>query len=133
MKQIIDHLCRCAATQSTRARVYAVREVAETVIPYIVKHEIYHGKHLDAYGRTRARGELSWIDDTGEIRVNRGYRIEMNSAIGPHKGGCVFMSRSILASSSFWPLNRFLKMPSQIADGWWKRRTSIPKANQMER
>ena len=33
---------------------------------------------------------VNWIDDKGEIRVNRGYRVEMNSAIGPYKGGLRF-------------------------------------------
>ena len=33
---------------------------------------------------------VNWIDDSGEIRVNRGYRVEMNSAIGPYKGGLRF-------------------------------------------
>ena len=33
---------------------------------------------------------VNWIDDNGEIRVNRGYRVEMNSAIGPYKGGLRF-------------------------------------------
>jgi glutamate dehydrogenase (NADP+) len=33
---------------------------------------------------------VPWVDDTGEIQVNRGYRVEMNSAIGPYKGGLRF-------------------------------------------
>ena len=33
---------------------------------------------------------VNWVDDSGEIQVNRGYRIQMNSAIGPYKGGLRF-------------------------------------------
>ncbi|HID31953.1 MAG TPA: glutamate dehydrogenase, partial [bacterium (Candidatus Stahlbacteria)] len=33
---------------------------------------------------------VNWVDDKGEVQVNRGYRIEMNSAIGPYKGGLRF-------------------------------------------
>jgi glutamate dehydrogenase (NADP+) len=60
----------------------AVQEVAETVIPYIVNHKIYQG----------------------EIQVNRGYRIQMNSAIGPYKGGLRFhpsVNASILKFLAF--------------------------------
>jgi len=34
--------------------------------------------------------EVPWVDDNGEIQINKGYRIEMNSAIGPYKGGLRF-------------------------------------------
>ena len=33
---------------------------------------------------------VNWVDDKGEIQVNRGYRVQMNSAIGPYKGGLRF-------------------------------------------
>ncbi|MDG1760811.1 MAG: NADP-specific glutamate dehydrogenase [Flavobacteriaceae bacterium] len=71
----------------------AVQEVAETVIPYIVKQDIYHGKNIllrMAEPERVLMFRVSWVDDQGEIRVNRGYRIEMNSAIGPYKGGLRF-------------------------------------------
>lgn len=71
----------------------AVQEVAETVIPYIVQHDIYHGKNIllrMAEPERVLMFRVSWVDDQGEIRVNRGYRIEMNSAIGPYKGGLRF-------------------------------------------
>ena len=71
----------------------AVQEVAETVIPYIVQHDIYHGKNIllrMAEPERVLMFRVSWVDDQGEIRVNRGYRIEMNSAIGPYNGGLRF-------------------------------------------
>lgn len=71
----------------------AVREVSETVIPYIISNKIYHGKNLLMRMVEPERVlmfRVNWVDDLGEIRVNRGYRVQMNSAIGPYKGGLRF-------------------------------------------
>jgi len=71
----------------------AVQEVAETVIPYIVSQEIYNGKNILLRMVEPERVlmfRVPWMDDSGEIVVNRGFRIEMNSAIGPYKGGLRF-------------------------------------------
>ena len=71
----------------------AVREVSEDLIPYIVGQKIYHGKNILMRMIEPERVvmfRVNWIDDSGEIRVNRGYRVEMNSAIGPYKGGLRF-------------------------------------------
>ncbi|WP_298779342.1 NADP-specific glutamate dehydrogenase [uncultured Polaribacter sp.] len=85
----------------------AVQEVAETVIPYIVNHDIYHGKNILLRMVEPERlisFRVSWVDDSGEIQVNRGYRIQMNSAIGPYKGGLRFhptVNASILKFLAF--------------------------------
>ena len=85
----------------------AVQEVAETVIPYIVTKDIYRGKNLLMRMVEPERAitfRVPWIDDKGEIQVNRGYRIQMNSAIGPYKGGLRFhptVSMSILKFLAF--------------------------------
>lgn len=71
----------------------AVEEVAETVIPYIVDHDIYYGKNILLRMVEPERVimfRVPWVDDKGEIIVNRGFRIQMNSAIGPYKGGLRF-------------------------------------------
>ena len=71
----------------------AVEEVAETVIPYIVNEDIYHGKNILLRMVEPERVisfRVCWVDDLGEIQVNRGYRVQMNSAIGPYKGGLRF-------------------------------------------
>jgi len=71
----------------------AVEEVAETVIPYIASQEIYSGKNILLRMVEPERVmmfRVPWVDDSGEIQVNRGYRIQMNSAIGPYKGGLRF-------------------------------------------
>ena len=85
----------------------AVQEVAETVIPYIVEKDIYHGKNILLRMVEPERlisFRVSWVDDDGEIQVNRGYRIQMNSAIGPYKGGLRFhpsVNASILKFLAF--------------------------------
>lgn len=85
----------------------AVQEVAETVIPYIVKHDIYHGKNILLRMVEPERlisFRVNWVDDNGEIQVNRGYRVQMNSAIGPYKGGLRFhptVNASILKFLAF--------------------------------
>jgi len=71
----------------------AVREVSDDLIPYIVSQDIYHGKNVLMRMCEPERVimfRVNWVDDNGEIRVNRGYRVEMNSAIGPYKGGLRF-------------------------------------------
>lgn len=85
----------------------AVQEVAETVIPYIAKHDIYNGKNILLRMVEPERlisFRVCWVDDTGEIQVNRGYRVQMNSAIGPYKGGLRFhptVNASILKFLAF--------------------------------
>ncbi|MEP0133548.1 MAG: NADP-specific glutamate dehydrogenase [Eudoraea sp.] len=87
--------------------IQAVQEVADTVIPYIVQHEIYYGKNILLRMVEPERlisFRVSWVDDEGEIHVNRGYRIQMNSAIGPYKGGLRFhpsVNASILKFLAF--------------------------------
>lgn len=71
----------------------AVQEVAETVIPYIVESNMYYGHNILLRITEPERTiifRVPWVDDAGEIQVNRGFRIEMNSAIGPYKGGLRF-------------------------------------------
>ena len=87
--------------------IQAVQEVAETVIPYIAKHDIYNGKNILLRMVEPERlisFRVAWVDDAGEIHVNRGYRIQMNSAIGPYKGGLRFhpsVNASILKFLAF--------------------------------
>ncbi len=87
--------------------IQAVQEVAETVIPYIASNEIYNGKNILLRMVEPERlisFRVAWVDDKGEIHVNRGYRIQMNSAIGPYKGGLRFhpsVNASILKFLAF--------------------------------
>jgi glutamate dehydrogenase (NADP+) len=71
----------------------AVKEVAETVIPFIEENSKYQNKMLLERMVESDRiliFRVVWTDDNGETQVNRGYRIQMNSAIGPYKGGIRF-------------------------------------------
>lgn len=71
----------------------AVHEVAETVIPFIENNPKYQGKMLLERMVEAERVimfRVTWLDDKGNTQVNRGYRIQMNSAIGPYKGGLRF-------------------------------------------
>ncbi|MFB0997433.1 MAG: NADP-specific glutamate dehydrogenase [Flavobacteriales bacterium] len=71
----------------------AVLEVAETVIPYIEANPKYKkAKILERMVNPERviMFRVPWLDDAGEIQINRAYRIEMNSAIGPYKGGLRF-------------------------------------------
>jgi glutamate dehydrogenase (NADP+) len=71
----------------------AVHEVAETVLPFIENNPKYQGKMLLERMVEAERiimFRVTWLDDQGNTQVNRGYRIQMNSAIGPYKGGLRF-------------------------------------------
>lgn len=71
----------------------AVHEVAEAVIPYMEENPKYKtAKILDRIVEPERTliFRVPWVDDKGEIQVNRGYRVEFNSAIGPYKGGLRF-------------------------------------------
>lgn len=73
--------------------IQAVKEVAVTVIPFISTRKEYTGMKLLERMAEPERViifRVPWIDDKGEIQVNRGFRIQMNSAIGPYKGGIRF-------------------------------------------
>ena len=71
----------------------AVHEVAETVIPFIADKKEYADANIlnrIVEPERVIMFRVPWIDDKGEFQVNRGYRIQMNSAIGPYKGGLRF-------------------------------------------
>ena len=71
----------------------AVHEVAETVIPFIEKNKKYQNHKLlerMAEPERTILFRVAWVDDQGEVQINKGYRVEFNSAIGPYKGGLRF-------------------------------------------
>ncbi len=71
----------------------AVREVTENVMPFINKNPRYKkAKILERIAEPErvVMFRVPWIDDSGEIQINRGFRVQMNSAIGPYKGGLRF-------------------------------------------
>ncbi len=71
----------------------AVQEVAETLIPFIQDHKIYQETAILDRMTEPERVlifRVPWQDDKGNFRINRGFRIQMNSTIGPYKGGLRF-------------------------------------------
>jgi glutamate dehydrogenase (NADP+) len=71
----------------------AVQEVSESLIPFIEENPKYkHARILERMAEPERTiiFRVPWLDDKGEIQINRGFRIEMNSAIGPYKGGLRF-------------------------------------------
>ena len=73
--------------------IQSVTEVAETVIPFIKENPEYGvDKLLERIAEPErvTMFRVPWTDDNNEVQVNRGYRIQMNSAIGPYKGGLRF-------------------------------------------
>ena len=71
----------------------AVKEVVESVAPYIAKHPyLMDQKILERIAEPERviMFRVPWLDDEGEVHINRGYRVQCNSAIGPYKGGLRF-------------------------------------------
>jgi len=71
----------------------AVTEVIESILPILDEYpELREAKILERMVEPERMiiFRVSWVDDRGEIQVNRGFRVEMNSAIGPYKGGLRF-------------------------------------------
>ena len=87
--------------------IQAVEEVAEAVIPLVENTPMYKkAKILERLMEPERMiiFRVAWIDDSGEVQVNRGFRIEMSSAIGPYKGGLRFhpsVNMSILKFLAF--------------------------------
>lgn len=71
----------------------AVKEVVESLMPVVEENPKYkYAKILERMTEPERTilFRVPWVDDNGEIHINKGYRIEMNSAIGPYKGGIRF-------------------------------------------
>ncbi|HTX72729.1 MAG TPA: Glu/Leu/Phe/Val dehydrogenase dimerization domain-containing protein, partial [Rectinemataceae bacterium] len=90
----------------------AVQEVVESLIPVFEKSPHYRkAKVLEriCIPERTVMFRVPWIDDKGEIQINRGYRIEMNSAIGPYKGGLRFHPTVYLGILKFLAFEQVFK------------------------
>ncbi|MEZ4807315.1 MAG: NADP-specific glutamate dehydrogenase [Flavobacteriales bacterium] len=90
----------------------AVHEVAEVVIPFMEANPRYKGKMLLERMVEPERTimfRVPWVDDKGNIQVNRGYRVEFNSAIGPYKGGLRFRDSVNLSILKFLGFEQVFK------------------------
>ena len=90
----------------------AVQEVAESLEVVLDKHPIYREKKIlerIAEPERVIMFRVPWLNDKGEVQVNRGFRIEMNSAIGPYKGGMRFHPTVYLGLLKFLAFEQVLK------------------------
>src|SRR5210317_1964493 len=102
MVNIVEHV----KTKDPEQREFhqAVTEVAESIKPMLEQHP--------EYGKAKILGRIvepervimfrvPWVDDRGEVQINRGYRVEFNSALGPYKGGLRFHASVTLSILKF--------------------------------
>lgn len=90
----------------------AVHEVIETIAPFLLENPKYLKAKIPERMVEPERViifRVPWFDDRGEVQVNRGYRIEMNSAIGPYKGGLRFHPTVNLSILKFLAFEQVLK------------------------
>jgi len=93
-KKVKDFMATVQARSPYESEFHqAVQEFAEVVIPFVEKNKKYQGHNLLERMTEPDRAisfRVTWVDDKGNIQVNRGYRIQFNMAIGPYKGGLRF-------------------------------------------
>lgn len=90
----------------------AVREVATSVIPYMeTRPEYWKNKILERLTEPERTiiFRVPWLNDKGDIEINRGYRIQMSSALGPYKGGLRFHPSVNLSVLKFLAFEQVLK------------------------
>ena len=90
----------------------AVREVAESVMPLVETTPAYRQARILERMVEPERVlmfRVPWVDDRGEIHVNRGFRVEMSSAIGPYKGGLRFHPSVTLGTLKFLAFEQVFK------------------------
>lgn len=90
----------------------AVREVVESVAPYVVAYPyLMDLKILERMVEPERviMFRVPWMDDRGEIHINRGYRVQMNSALGPYKGGIRFHASVNLSIMKFLAFEQTFK------------------------
>ena len=90
----------------------AVHEVAESVIPFMANHPKYKKARILERMVEPERVvmfRVPWVDDNGEFQINRGFRIQMNSAIGPYKGGLRFHPSVYLGILKFLAFEQVFK------------------------
>jgi len=112
--QSFQEFCTYIAKHNPRQPEYqqAVDEVMESIWPFITSHPRYaeHGLLDRLVEPERAIiFRVSWVDDQNEVRVNRGYRIQHSSSIGPYKGGTRFHPSVNLSILKFLAFEQTLK------------------------
>ncbi len=111
----------------------AAEEVLESLEPTAKKHpefvkaKIYE-RNVEPDRVVMFR--VPWLDDKGDLQVNRGFRIQYNNAIGPYKGGTRFHPSVNLGILKFLGSNRYSRIPDDTSHGRCKGEAiSIPREN----
>ena len=113
-QNLIDEFMQRVRTKNPGEPEYhqAVLEVAESVIPFMEENPRYKKAKILTRIVEPERVlmfRVPWIDDKGELCVNRGFRIQMNSAIGPYKGGLRFHPTVYLGILKFLAFEQVFK------------------------
>ncbi len=90
----------------------AVHEVVESLAPFVVQNPVYRKARIlerMAEPERMIIFRVPWVNDKGEVEINRGYRIQMSSAIGPYKGGLRFHASVNLSILKFLAFEQVLK------------------------
>ncbi len=90
----------------------AVKEVAETIVPFIAQNKKYQNTNILERICEPEKVyifRVPWVDDNGQLQINRGFRIQMNSAIGPYKGGLRFHPSVNLSVLKFLAFEQIFK------------------------
>ena len=115
----------------------AVEEVAESLAVVLDQHPQYRkAKILERIiePERQLMFRVPWVDDQGEVQVNRGFRIEMNSAIGPYKGGLRFHPSVNLGILKFLAFEQVFKnSPDDASDGRRQGRLGLRPEGQERR
>ena len=112
-QELSDFLAQIQARYPAETEFHqAVTEVSKSVWPFIEKNPKYRQarilERLTEPERT-IMFRVTWMDRHGEVQVNRGYRVQMNSAIGPYKGGLRFHPSVRLGTLKFLAFEQVLK------------------------
>lgn len=114
MKEIIDQFLEKVKKRNNGEQEFlqAVTEVAESIIPYIQQVPQYKNARLLERIVEPERViifRVPWLNDKGEVEVNRGFRVQMNSSIGPYKGGLRFHPSVTLSVLKFLAFEQVFK------------------------
>lgn len=110
VKRVFEDLKK--RNENEKEFLQAALEILESLESYIVKHpEIENNKILVRFVEPERflQFRVSWVDDQGEVQVNRGYRVQFNSSIGPYKGGLRFHPSVNASIIKFLGLEQVLK------------------------
>ncbi len=111
--KVAEFMARVVAKNPSETEFHqAVQEVVESLIPFVEANPKYKSAKILERMTEPERViifRIPWIDDKGEYQINRGYRIQMNSAIGPYKGGIRFHPSVNLGILKFLAFEQVLK------------------------